>query len=381
MTTRSVSGVIIVTCEYPPFPGGIGTYSGCLVQAVRDLGFSATVIAPSYPELPEPKSDLDTHRILRHHRITPRAAWRMLAILRKAAPDLIVLAADIRSVLAVYSLRAIHGRSYRATVYGSEISKVGGRSPLSEFVRRAYLTAEMVACCSTATLDLFRANVGVPENGVVTYLGVGASWFESVEGEFEHAALAALAADASIVCSVGRIEQRKGQLETVRALARAREAHDLHNPVYVIAGHAEDEAYAAQVLKEAKGLNVPVLATGPLSQADLKRLYQSAACHVLFAQPVAGRIEGFGLVLLEAAAQRCPSVASDLGGIPEVLGNTGVLVQPGDIAAAARAIASYAGDRDLRSRHGDAAHRRATSFTWHACAKATFPELIPTSTS
>jgi phosphatidylinositol alpha-1,6-mannosyltransferase len=185
-----------------------------------------------------------------------------------------------------------------------------------------------------------------------------------------------LSSRAQVVCSVGRIEQRKGQIESLRALARARDLYGLRDPVYVIAGLRENEAYAAAVLEEGKRLNVPVIETGRLEESDVKRLYSRAICHSLCAQALPGKLEGFGLVLLEAAAQRCPSVATSTGGIPEVLGDTGTLVAVEDLDAVARAFAAYAADRSLRERHGQYALDRARQFTWAACASATFPELF-----
>src|SRR5204862_6100017 len=112
----------------------------------------------------------------------------------------------------------------------------------------------------------------------------------------------------------------------VRALARARQEHALREPVDVIAGRPEDHGYAAAVLDEARRLGVEVVAPGRLSDQDLKRLYRRAACHVLFARELPGKIEGFGLVLLEAGAQSCPSVTTAVGGIPEVMGASGAMV-------------------------------------------------------
>jgi phosphatidyl-myo-inositol dimannoside synthase len=375
MTASIAHGIVLLTCEYPPFPGGIGTYSGSLVQAVREGGLSATVIAPCYPNLPA-DSDPDVHRILRHHRIGPAAAFRLLRILRNMPAERVILAADIRSVITLYALRHFHRRAYRAMVHGSEASKFTSRSIVFDLARRAYLSADSVVFNSRATQRVFENGFGVPRRGVVAHLGIDPRWFVPVTGAFTHEALAALPVTATVVCSVGRIEPRKGQIETLRALARARESYGVLDPVYVVAGVREDRDYAASVLEEGKRLNVPVIETGRLSESDLKRLYRRAICHSLCAQALPGKLEGFGLVLLEAAAQECPSVAPSTGGIPEVLGETGTLVPVGDTDAVAQAFAAYAADTRVRELHGAAALLRARNFTWGACAAATFPELF-----
>ena len=57
-------------------------------------------------------------------------------------------------------------------------------------------------------------------------------------------------------------------------------------------------------------------------------------------------------------ARRVPVVATDVGGIPEVVtdGVDGVLVPPGDPAALAAAIVELLRDPDLRRRLGEAGH-------------------------
>jgi phosphatidyl-myo-inositol dimannoside synthase len=377
MVEYNYSGIVLLTCEYPPFPGGIGTYSGSLVSAIRDAGFAATVVAPSYLGLAIPFKESDTHRILRHHRISPIGAARLLRLLSRVPPGRIVLGADIRSVLALYVLRRIHRRSYRAMVHGSEASKFRPSSIASAIARKAYLSADAVVFNSHATRKVFERGIGVPSRGIVAHLGLDSRWFTPAIGGFDHSALRGLPGTAQVVCSVGRIEPRKGQLESIRALARARERYGLDNPVYVIAGLREDNAYADAVMEEGSRLRVPVIETGRLPENDVKRLYKRAICHSLCAQELPGKLEGFGLVLLEAAAQKCPSVATATGGIPEVLGDTGTLLPTGELDAVARAFAAYARDAGRRQRDGAAALLRAREFTWAACATATFPELFP----
>lgn len=70
--------------------------------------------------------------------------------------------------------------------------------------------------------------------------------------------------------------------------------------------------------------------------------------------------EAFGLVLLEAMSRRLPVLASNYGGIPEVVKNgyTGVLVDPKDSQAAASAIVKLASDATLREEMGKAGWQR-----------------------
>jgi glycosyltransferase involved in cell wall biosynthesis len=76
--------------------------------------------------------------------------------------------------------------------------------------------------------------------------------------------------------------------------------------------------------------------------------------------------EAFGMGLLEAGAAGVPVVATNVGGVPEVVldGRTGLLVPPGDSAALAGAIAMVLRDRALGERLGSAGRERVvTEFT------------------
>lgn len=50
------------------------------------------------------------------------------------------------------------------------------------------------------------------------------------------------------------------------------------------------------------------------------------------------RTEGLGMAAVEALQAGVPVVASDVGGLPEVVGDAGILVPPGDAPALAAAI-------------------------------------------
>lgn len=74
--------------------------------------------------------------------------------------------------------------------------------------------------------------------------------------------------------------------------------------------------------------------------------------------------ESFGIVALEAAAAGKPTIASNHGGLRDVVvdGETGFLVEPGDREGLRAALSHLAGDAELRARMGEAARRHAGRF-------------------
>jgi glycosyltransferase involved in cell wall biosynthesis len=78
--------------------------------------------------------------------------------------------------------------------------------------------------------------------------------------------------------------------------------------------------------------------------------------------------EPFGIVALEAAAAGKPIVASDIGGLRDIVvdGETGLLVPPDDRPALVAAMRRLSGDAELRQRLGAAAKARAATFSSEA---------------
>lgn len=122
----------------------------------------------------------------------------------------------------------------------------------------------------------------------------------------------------------------------------------------------------ARAQASALGLNDRVDWVGYASDQDLLAEYQQADVFVL-----PSTYEGFGLTVLEAMACGAPVVCSRVSSLPEVVGEAGLLVTPGDPTALSEAVeqvlANPALAADLRAR----GLQRAAQFTWERCARAT----------
>jgi glycosyltransferase involved in cell wall biosynthesis len=107
--------------------------------------------------------------------------------------------------------------------------------------------------------------------------------------------------------------------------------------------------------------------TGRISDEHLSRLYQE---HDVIVLPSTTRAEAFGLVLLEGMIAGCVPVASDLPGVRDVAGRTGVLVPPRDEGALRDALLALAADRKWVDRLGEASRIAALSQPWDSVASA-----------
>ncbi len=106
---------------------------------------------------------------------------------------------------------------------------------------------------------------------------------------------------------------------------------------------------------------------GEVTTGELAEHYRSATVVV-----VPSTYEGFGLPAAEAMACGAPVVATTAGALPEVVGDAGLLVPPGDVGALASAIAALLKDEEKRRSLGEAGHKRvAQNFNWQTAARRT----------
>lgn len=173
--------------------------------------------------------------------------------------------------------------------------------------------------------------------------------------------------DKFIILFVGRHVERKG----IRYLIDAAQYLPSEKfEIHIVGAGDVTEALKAQVKEmEASGKSfAPVVFTGKISSEQLEEEYQNAGAFVLPAiVDSRGDTEGLGVVLIEAICLGVPVVASNVGGISDVVvdGETGILVPEKDPKALAAAFKRLSADPALVETLLKGGRKRiAECFSW-----------------
>lgn len=160
---------------------------------------------------------------------------------------------------------------------------------------------------------------------------------------------------------VGRLEWMKGVETLLQAFATLPQETTLH----IVGRGSLRSALERQV--RALRLGSRVTFAGYISAEAIAKEYAQAEIFCALS-----RSEALGNVFLEAQAAGCAVVASNIGGIPDIVldSKTGLLVPKDDPVVAATALEELLKDAQLRARLSKAAIEHARSFDWDAIAAA-----------
>jgi glycosyltransferase involved in cell wall biosynthesis len=164
--------------------------------------------------------------------------------------------------------------------------------------------------------------------------------------------------------AVGSLEPRKNLIRLLEAYASLLQSGD---PGFCLAlagkpAGAENDLY--RFVKE-KNLENKIKFMGYVGDEELVTLYNASLGYV-----TVSLYEGFGLPALEAMCCGKSGVVSNRSSLPEVTGDTAILVDPDNPSQIADALKTYAADSALRHHLGIAAHARSASFTPTVTARA-----------
>lgn len=321
---------VAIHCPYSiSVPGGVQGQVLGLSRELRKLGHSVSVLAPVDDAVNDPSDEpgvvslgrslgWSSNGAVAPVALGPRATVRALRTLRAQRFD----------VLHVHEPFA-PGASY-ACVLSAGMAKVGTfhRSGPSIFYRvlrpgEAILARRMQVMCAVSEAARETALRGARGHYEIVGNGVDVERFALAEPQRTR---------GPTIMFVGRHEERKG----LEVLLSAFGDLGRSDAVLWVAGHGRETATLEA--RYPGGDRIEWL--GRIDDAEVARRLRGAqiACF-----PSTGG-ESFGVVLLEAMAARCVTVASDIPAYRSVAGGHASLVSPGDSGALRRALVTAIGD-------------------------------------
>lgn len=233
-------------------------------------------------------------------------------------------------------------------------------------VKRWTLRRAAAWTANTAATAQACAQAGVPQPRVIP-MGVDADAFAQGDG----AALKARVGESrAVVLFVGRLVEKKGAAVLIDAWQRIGPARRAGRVLWLVGDGTQRAGLERQM--RAAGLEPEVRFFGRVPNQALADFYAAAAvCVAPSIVDRQGDTEGQGVVLIEAMAAGRAVLASNVGGIAEVVtdGVTGVLVPPTDAGALAAALASLLDDPRRADALGAAAQAQVKArFDWPVIA-------------
>ncbi|WP_214364389.1 glycogen synthase [Pseudonocardia sp. H11422] len=377
----------LLTREYPPdVYGGAGVHVGHLVPALRGLGGGVTVDVHCFGETRG--GDPGTR------------AYQPPDGLADANPALQTLGVDLSMVAALGGVDVAHSHTWYANMAGHlakvlhdvphvvtahsleprrpwKAEQLGGGYRLSSWVERtAYEHADAVIAVSegmrTDVLDCYPTLD--PSRVHVVHNGIDTGFYRPDPGR-DAVRAAGVDPDRPIVVFVGRITRQKGLGHLVAA------AHAIsHEAQIVLCAGAPDTPEIAEETEKA----VAELSAARPGVAWVRRMLETAQIRQLLSAATVfvcpSVYEPLGIVNLEAMACGTAVVASDVGGIPEVVddGTTGLLVHFDEHhverfrTGLADAVNALLADPQRAAAMGRAGRERAErEFSWEQAAART----------
>lgn len=364
--------VAVLSCAYPPYPGGVGVAAAGLAREAARHGYEVTVFTPAHRgRQPDQIADGVTVRFL-----PPLLRYGNAAILPHLSAELrrYDVAHLCYPFFGVAELLPFLRRRARTKVVVHHIMDAvapGWRGAAFSIHRRLvapwiFRNADLVLDMSEdyfAGSDLgrmYRRGRAMPPLDFLP-LGVDTARFTPGDGPGR---------DVPVVIFVGGLDRAhyfKGIPVLLEAVARLRRSGLAFRCQIIGEGDLrpryEAAARSAGLLESVGG---PVSFLGLVPNDELPRYYRAGD---VFVVPATARVESFSIATAEAQACGLPAVVTDFPGVRVTIadGVTGFVAKPGDAGDLAAKLVSLLQDPERRQTMGLAARARAvTNYDWAA---------------
>lgn len=266
--------------------------------------------------------------------VAPVFFLRLAGFLRELAPDLLVACTALPNIWG-----RIWGRALRLPVIVGTCR--GGGALARQHERFLWRLADGIVCNSRPLRDSLLA-LGLPGERLA-WIGNGV--------DAEHFQNAGVRRAGSLIVSVARLAKDKDHMTLLKAFAML--APEFPAARLRLVGDGPEQG----CLRAWSAMN---LAPGIASRVEFCGACQDPAPHYAAADifALSSVREGQPNAILEAMSSELPVCATDVGGIPELVTDNGLLCPPGDAAALAVNLRLLLGNGELRRRMGASGRQR-----------------------
>ena len=164
---------------------------------------------------------------------------------------------------------------------------------------------------------------------------------------------------------IGRLEERKNIVGILDAYKILVEKYNIpHSLVLAGAPGFSYEAIKAKIQSRVLGTKFKIIETGYISEAQKWQLLSKAD---IFLFP--SLYEGFGIPILEAQSVGVPVVTSNISSIPEVVGDSAVLIDPKNSVEISEAVQKILADENLKKDLIAKGLENVKRFSWSKCTQ------------
>jgi teichuronic acid biosynthesis glycosyltransferase TuaC len=292
--------------------------------------------------------------------------YSLLRLVKKLQPDIVHAHWVIPQGIAVIPAKLIFGTTVIITAHGSDAFALQNR--LLSWVKRFLLRhcdAWTANTRATSEAVIMGQKLAIPH---IIPMGVDIKLFESGA---RNRLRSGIKDEEKIILFVGRLVPSKGVDDLIRAFALLPSELRYRAKLWIV-GTGKQENTLRMLASQLGAINQTRF-WGNVPHSQLPDFYAAAD---LFVGPslvtASGESEGQGIVFLEAFAARLCVVATDIGGIKEVVedGKTGMLVKPRSPEALAKKMSLLLHDSVLRTKLISGAYKKAVQYyDWEQIAR------------
>ena len=294
----------------------------------------------------------------------PRVLKKIKADLFLSTDGFLSLSAPMKQLLVVHDLAYLH---YPAHINKSALLYYRFFTP--KYIRKA----ARIATVSEFSKNDICKSFAYPEDKIDVIYNGAHEFFQPLSGQEKDKIRARYTKGAPYFIYAGAIQPRKNITTLFKAYDRLKSEQEVPHKL-VIAGRFAWKSEHIKKCYDALKHKDEIIFTGHLGRTELTRIVGAA-----YAMMYISLFEGFGIPILEAAQCGVPSITSNVSSMPEVCGDSGILISdPENIQEVYEAMIRIIKDKDLYQTLCARSTIQASRFSWDKTAQGLWNSIQQT---